>query len=72
MYIVLLHYQRYTQYYTAQTLCRHNYSVYFPGLLNTVNVDIFACINFREFMKIGYFAWTKFAFLLKIAQYGIM
>ena len=26
--------------------------------LYTVNVDIFACIHFREFTKIGNFAWT--------------
>ena len=26
------------------------------GKLSTVNVDIFACINFRGFMKIGNFA----------------
>ena len=27
--------------------------------MNTVNVDIFACINFREFMKMGNFACIK-------------
>ena len=26
---------------------------------NTVNVDIFACINFRKFTKIGNFLWTQ-------------
>ena len=24
-----------------------------------MNVDIFACIHFRELTKIGYFAWTS-------------
>ena len=27
--------------------------------LYTVNVDIFACIHFRGFMKMGNFAWIK-------------
>ena len=29
------------------------------SFLHTVNIDIFAYINFRGFMKIGNFAWIK-------------
>ena len=37
-------------YYHYRTACIYLY---------TVNVDIFACINFRGFMKIGNFACIK-------------
>ena len=34
-------------------------STAFIYLLLTVNVAIFACINFRGFMKMGNFAWIE-------------
>ena len=35
-----------------------------PGLkANTVNVDIFACMNFYVFMKMGNFTWIKICVL---------
>ena len=40
-------------------------------ILNTVNVDIFSSIHFREFTKIGNFAWI-FAFLMLLPQCGII
>ena len=36
------------------------------GICFTVNVDIFACINFRRLMKMGNFACIKFAFLVQM------
>ena len=32
-------------------------------LRNNVNVDIFACMHFRRFMKMGIFAWIKICVL---------
>ena len=40
----------------------------FESILITVNVDIFACIHFLEFTKIGIFAWIKIR-LLRINGY---
>ena len=36
----------------------------------TVNVDIFACIHFRGFMKLGNFACIKIRVLCMIASIG--
>ena len=38
--------------------------------LNTVNVDIFACIKFRGFMKMGNFACIKIRVLCIIGSLG--
>ena len=35
----------------------------------TVNVDIFACINFREFMKIGNFARIKICITVSLGYF---
>ena len=46
---------------SPRMLCSPDYeslSCRFSMLGYTVNVDIFACINFREFTEIGNFAWT--------------
>ena len=40
------------------------------SLITTVNVDIFVCINFREFIKIGNFACTKIRVLSIIGSLG--
>ena len=39
-------------------------------MCNTVNVDIFACIHFREFIKLGNFACIKIRVLCIIASIG--
>ena len=38
--------------------------------MNTVNVDIFACIHFRGFMKMGNFACIKIRILCTIGSLG--
>ena len=38
------------------------------GLSYTVNVDIFACINFHGFMKMGSFAFIKICVLIIIGS----
>ena len=43
-----------------------------PVSCNTVNVDIFACIHFRGFMKMGHFACIKirvFSIIISLGYY---
>ena len=37
---------------------------------NTLNIDIFVCIHFRGFMKMGNFAWIKIRSLRKTPSIG--
>ena len=41
------------------------------GVLTIVNVDIFACINVRGFMKMGNFACIKISVLCMIGSLGL-
>ena len=44
--------------------------IYIYIYIYTVNVDIFACINFRVFTKMGNFAWIKIRVLRMIGSLG--
>ena len=45
---------------------KHNFTLISPQELSSVNVDIFTCIHFRGFMKIGDIAKIRIRVLLSI------
>ena len=51
------------QHRTAAHVLQLTLNIYFSfpklNVHHTVNVDIFACINFRGFMKMGNFTWIE-------------